>query len=278
MKKLILIVLVLSLPAVYGAELPSIAVADFTSDTHADWQWWKDLTHGLPDMISDALVNSHRFDVYEREKLNTIMREQGFQASGFADPQTAVSLGKMAGVHYILTGKILDYGREVRDFTGYGVHTRTSYYRLKAGIKVIDVQTGKVLFSRNDGAEEQVAESSGMNSFDTTMASKLAEEVSAKLMKALLDDEQFKGQKDAAAALLPVKVTSEPDHADVEVDGVFYGNAGSEIKLPTGLHLVTISLPGYEKWSKKVNVQEGLSINATLSRKVNERIEIETKP
>src|ERR1051326_895944 len=195
MKKLTfisLILLMLGLPAVRGADLPSIAVSDFTSDRVAGWEWWKDLTHGMPDMITDGLVNSKRFDVYEREKLNTIMREQGFQASGFTDPQTAVALGKMAGVHYILTGKILDYGREVRDFAGYGVHTRTSFYRLKAGIKIMDVKTGKLLFSRNDGAEEQVAESSGMNSFDTTMASKLAEEVSAKLLKALLDDDTVK--------------------------------------------------------------------------------------
>jgi curli biogenesis system outer membrane secretion channel CsgG len=265
-------------PAVRGADLPSIAVADFTSDRVAGWEWWKDLTHGLPDMITDGLVNSKRFDVYEREKLNTIMREQGFQASGFADPQTAVSLGKLAGVQYMLTGKILDYGREVRDFTGYGVHTRTSFYRLKAGIKVMDVKTGKLLFSRNDGAEEQVAESSGMNSFDTTMASKLAEEVSAKLLKALLDDDQFKPKDQAAtsAALVPVKVTSIPEHADVELDGVFYGNAGSEIKMPAGLHVVNVSLPGYEVWSKKVLVRDGLSMDVTLTKKVDKRIEIDT--
>jgi hypothetical protein len=271
----------LGLPAVRGAELPSIAVADFTSDRVAGWEWWKDLTHGLPDMIADGLVNSKRFDVYEREKLNTIMREQSFQASGFADPQTAVALGKVAGVHYILTGKILDYGREVRDFAGYGVHTRTSFYRLKAGIKVVDVKTGKLLFSRNDGAEEQVAESSAMNSFDTTMASKLAEEVSAKLLKALLDDDSFKPKDESAAAaaaagLLPVKVTSIPEHADVELDGVFYGNAGSEIKMPAGLHVVNVSLPGYEVWSKKVLVREGLSMDITLTKKVDKRIEVDT--
>jgi curli biogenesis system outer membrane secretion channel CsgG len=277
MKKLILLLLVLSLPTVRAAELPSIAVADFTSEIRSDLEWWKDLRHGLPDMISDALVNSKRFDVYEREKLNTIMREQGFQASGFADPQTAVALGKVAGVHYILTGKIIDYGREVRDFAGYGVRTRTSFYRLKAGIKVIDVQTGKVLFSRNDGAEEQVPESSGLYAADTTMASKLAEEVSAKLIKALFDDDMFQQHKESEVALLPVKVSSTPDHADVEVDGVFYGNAGGDIKLPTGLHMITISLPGYEKWSKKVLVQAGLSINAALTKKTDARIEMEVE-
>jgi curli biogenesis system outer membrane secretion channel CsgG len=277
MKKLMFILLMLGLPAVRGADLPSIAVADFTSDTRADWEWWKDLTHGMPDMLSDALVNSKRFDVYEREKLNTIMKEQSFQASGFADPQTAVALGKVAGVHYILTGKILDYGREVRDFTGYGVHTRTSFYRLKAGIKIVDIQTGKVLFSRNDGAEEQVAESSGMNSFDTTMASKLAQEVTDKLTKALLDDDTFKPKGDAAAAgMIPVKIASTPDHADVEVDGVFYGNAGSEIKVPSGLHMINVSLPGYEVWSKKVLVRDGLAFDVTLSKKVDQRIEVHT--
>ena len=101
MKRLTVILLLLGLAVARGEELPSVAVADFTSDQHTT------LTHGLPDMIADALVNSKRFDVYEREKLNTIMREQNFQASGFADPQTAVSLGKVAGVHYIVTGQIL---------------------------------------------------------------------------------------------------------------------------------------------------------------------------
>lgn len=277
MKRLALFLIMLGLPAVHAAELPSIAVADFTAERSADWNWWKDLTHGLPDMISDGLVNSRRFDVYEREKLNTIMKEQSFQASGFTDPQTVVALGKMAGVHYILTGKILDCGREVRDFTGYGVHTRTSFYRLKAAIKIMDIQTGKLLFSRNDGAEEQVSESSGMNTVDTTMASKLAQEVSDKMIKALLDDDQFKPKDQAAsaAALIPVKITSTPDHADVEVDGVFYGNAGSDIKLPSGLHLIAVSLPGYETWSKKVQVRDGLSFNAALTKKADVKIDIE---
>ena len=74
MKRLALFFFLTGLLSVRAADLPSIAVADFTSD-----QWRTTLTHGLPDIISDALVNSGRFDVYEREKLNTVMREQGLQ-------------------------------------------------------------------------------------------------------------------------------------------------------------------------------------------------------
>jgi len=267
-KNLTLLLVLFNALAAFAADLPSIAVADFTSDLNTR------LTHGLPDILADALVNSKRFDVYEREKLNTIMREQSFQASGFSDPQTAVALGKVAGVHYILTGQIIDYGRETRNFSGYGVNTRTTFYRLKAGIKVVDVKTGKVLFSRNDNAEEKVDEGQSMQSYDTTMDTKLAEEVSAKLVKALLEDDSFKAPDNAAGALIPVKITSEPGNADVEVDGVFYGNAGSDIKLPSGLHLVKVSLTGYEDWSKKVMVKDGLAFNVALTKKVDARIEI----
>jgi hypothetical protein len=267
-KKLSLLLVLLNALTIRAAELPSIAVADFSSDQNTR------LTHGLPDILTDALVNSHRFDVYEREKLNTIMKEQSFQASGFSDPQTAVALGKVAGVHYILTGQIIDYGHEVRTFTGYGVNTRTTFYRLKAGIKVVDVKTGKVLFSRNDSAEEKLDEGQSMQSYDTTMDTKLAEEVSDKLVKALLNDESFKGPDDGAGALIPVKISSTPENADVEVDGVFYGNAGGDIKLPSGLHLVKVSLTGYEDWSKKVMVKEGLVFNVALTKKVDARIEI----
>ncbi len=283
MKRLTLLLFLFTLPAIRAAELPSIAVVDFTSDARLVWasDWraaWTTCTHGLPDLISDALVNSKRFDVYEREKLSSIMREQGLQSSGFADPQTVVALGKLAGIHYILTGSIIDYGREVRDFTGFGVQTRTTFYRLKAGIKIIDVKTGKVLFSRTEGIESPVTESQHSHSSDSTMDSRLAEEVGNRLVKALLEDDQFKGPGGAAAKLVAVKVTSVPENADVEVDGVFYGNAGGEVKLPEGLHLVTISLPGHEQWSKKVQVRDGLSINAALTKKTTERIEIETKP
>ena len=278
MKKLLLLPLLFSLSSGFGADLPSIAVADFTSDASITYiNGLRDITHGLPDLLSDGLVNSGRFDVYERDKLKTIMREQSLQSSGFTDPQTAVALGKVAGVHYILTGQIVDYGRETRDFTGYGVHTRSSNYRLTAAVKVIDVQTGRILFSHRADAQETVNEGEGMNVSDTTMGTKLGEEVSDKLITALENNDSFKAPDASANALVSVKITSQPAHADVEVDGVFYGNAGGDVKLPSGLHLVKISLPGYEDWSKKVLVQDGLSINAALVKTADARIEIKTQ-
>ena len=67
--------------------------------------------------------------------------------------------------------------------------------------------------------------------------------------------------------------------ADIEVDGVFYGNAGGQMKRPEGLHLVKISLPGYEVWDKKVRIAEGTRIKAMLveETQADVRLEIEKK-
>ena len=265
-------VMLLAVAVVRAGDLPSIAVADFTSERYTTW------VRGLPDLIAEGLVNSKRFDVYERDKFATIMKEQGLQASGVVDPQTSVELGKVAGVHYIVTGKLIDFGAETKNFSGYGVHTRTTIWRLSANIKVVDVQSGKLVLSKTASAEDKVSDSSGIHSYDTTMDSKLAEIVASKLVQAVLDDSSFKAaDTSASAALVPVTITSTPPQADVEVDGVFYGNAGDIIQIPSGLHLINVTLPGYEPWSKKVSVKEGMSFNVTLTRKTDVRIEVEKK-
>lgn len=65
--------------------------------------------------------------------------------------------------------------------------------------------------------------------------------------------------------MVDVDIQSDPANADVEVDGVFYGNAGGPLSLPQGLHNVRISLAGYSVWEKKVVISSGSRIIATLA-------------
>lgn len=57
------------------------------------------------------------------------------------------------------------------------------------------------------------------------------------------------------AELYVFKMTSAPDGADVEIDGIFEGNCTLETRLEAGVHAVKVSLPGYEVWEKKVRVR-----------------------
>jgi curli biogenesis system outer membrane secretion channel CsgG len=75
----------------------------------------------VTDMFSSALQNTGRFTVIERNKLNAVLQEQGFQAT--QDGEDAVKAGKilfaqkmfsgsigMLGEKYIVNLKMIDVG------------------------------------------------------------------------------------------------------------------------------------------------------------------------
>jgi len=49
-----------------------------------------------------------------------------------------------------------------------------------------------------------------------------------------------------------VKVTSDPDGADVYVDGAFIGNAPAQLKLAPGKHTIKVTSAMYQEWSRDV--------------------------
>jgi hypothetical protein len=57
------------------------------------------------DVMNDAAATEF-LEVVSRDRLEQVMREQQFQASGLVDPETAVRLGRLLGAHDILTGRI----------------------------------------------------------------------------------------------------------------------------------------------------------------------------
>ena len=81
--------------------------------------------------------------------------------------------------------------------------------------------------------------------------------------------------KEPADAMASLTITSEPEKASVEIDGVFYGNTGDEIAIAPGLHQIQVSLPGYEVWNKKVMVREGTSFHVPLVRTADVRVEVQ---
>lgn len=66
-----------------------------------------------------------------------------------------------------------------------------------------------------------------------------------------------------------IKITSNPEGADVKVDGSFVGNAPAQLKLPAEKHRIEVSSEGYEEWVKEIEVIAGseLTLNATLRKK-----------
>ncbi|HKQ73484.1 MAG TPA: PEGA domain-containing protein [Blastocatellia bacterium] len=81
------------------------------------------------------------------------------------------------------------------------------------------------------------------------------------------------GKKSEAAPVAPteqstgaVKVTSQPEGADIWVNDAFVGNAPAQLKLTPGKHRIRVGKEGYKNWEKEISVTAGseLTINAPL--------------
>lgn len=264
------LVLVLMVPTAVQAELLRAIVVDFTSSTTTNY------TKRLPELIIDELVNSGEFDVLEREKLTSMARELSFQAGALVDPGKAVEIGNMSGGQIMVTGNIIENTNSRNSSSSYGITSTIRTYYLKSRIEVIDLQTGSKILS-HIADDQAILKSTGPNSVGRGEDS-IGPAVALKHVKNILENKRIRAMIDSTngneAGPVTMSVESEPNGADVEIDGVFLGNAGNTFQLTPGVHTVSISLPGYEIWEKQVKVTNGLSFKANLTRIVDERIEI----
>jgi curli biogenesis system outer membrane secretion channel CsgG len=132
---------------------PRIAVLEFKNK--ADNQWWY---HGGAEAAQDVfvteLVKSGKFRVVEREQLEALMREKNLSLSGDVDPSTAVRIGKLLGVNYILTGAVTEYGNTKVGGGGFGVSAGKKKFVAALNARLIDTSTGEIVWA-DEGREEE---------------------------------------------------------------------------------------------------------------------------
>jgi hypothetical protein len=58
-----------------------------------------------------------------------------------------------------------------------------------------------------------------------------------------------------------LQVESEPDGADIEVDGNFVGNTPSDVQVTDGEHTVSVKKAGFKDWERKLKVSSGSSVH-----------------
>ena len=131
------------------------------------------LDKAITSALEGVLAEMGGASVYSREDLNKVMAEQKLQQSGLMDENTLVQVGKLAGVRYIITGSIDSVTQEYKDYTQAANSATQNNQRndlgsmllktainmgasaasgmkitTKVTIKVIDVQTGKIVASQ----------------------------------------------------------------------------------------------------------------------------------
>ncbi len=71
-----------------------------------------------------------------------------------------------------------------------------------------------------------------------------------------------------AQALVPVKISSDPDGADVFVDGNFVGSTPAVLRLPAGTYKIAVKLSGFTDWERETRILPAaeVSLNAKLTK------------
>lgn len=110
----------------------------------------------LIDKVSTKILENGHFNLIEREKLSTIMSEQGLSSSGFVKAEDSIKLGQLSGIQIILTGSatynIVDSRKEYPYFLELTKPISGFYFQrdinLTVNYRVIDVTTGTVIGSK----------------------------------------------------------------------------------------------------------------------------------
>ena len=241
---------------------PTVAVVNFTNNTGYNIS---EIENTAGELISTLLSNKSNIQVVERSKLKNIVKEQKFTTSGLVNQQeTAIKLGKLLGAEYIVTGSLMTLNINETTFDGYEVETSKVDVSLNSNIKVLNVNTG-VIEQGNIYEASKSYQGETKYSLDSAAAVRsLLNEISRDFVSDF-DGLGDSGQKDEKK--IKVEFISDPEGASIEVDGIYMGSTPTEIPLTSGVHSVKISMGGYNSWEKKVNVFEGLKVNAVLGEK-----------
>lgn len=124
------------------------------------------LAESVEEGVIDEFVNMKGAKVFTRTDLQKVLQEQKFQMSGLVDDNTAVQIGKLAGVRYVVTGAVNNVDLkwvDLEDLKGglqkhlgvagsilaVGAATQEGWnISVTISVRMIDVETGEIIASK----------------------------------------------------------------------------------------------------------------------------------
>ena len=104
----------------------------------------------IQDAVSDAFLNTKRFSLVEREKMDQLKSEKNLQKNeDFIDGQV-VEQSKSLGAQYIVLGNISNAKVETKQSSLPYVGTTTTYVaEIAFSVRIVDVSTGEIIASNS---------------------------------------------------------------------------------------------------------------------------------
>jgi len=184
---------------------PTIAVMDFMgkgiSDTEASV---------LTDRLRTELSETGKYTVVEREMMNVILAEQGFQMTGCTDQKCIVAAGQILNAAQVVAGSIGKVG---------------NVYTVSA--RMVDVETGRIVSTATYDHEGNIGEllKLGMRNVAKALSGEISEEPR-------ITDERLVEKVGDEARVQPSRI-SEPAKSALIISPSVFGNSDHGIALIT---------------------------------------------
>jgi len=197
----------------------------------------------LTERLSMEIVRHNKYEVMERQKMNSILNEMSFQLSDCTSDECAIEIGEMIGVEKMIAGSVSKVGE---------------YYTVSA--RVIDVETSRI-------------ELTGIVDMEGTIGQVLTKAIPSIAKQLCQIQEQGFDNAIIQKNVGFIKIGSTPEHASVFVNNMLIGITPITLELEPGIeNVVRVAKDDYAPWQKTyvVDVSEVVEINVRMIREVVE--------
>lgn len=146
----------------------------------------------------------------------------------------------------------------------FGLFHKTRLHYIGIQYNTPDTKNAGILLQGDkDNYRAMLVALQGVTGAPVSVAEKEREFLPVGLTTKLSKDSQEDAAANKAATPSPaeatgtVSLTSNPDGADVYVDGQFYGNSPATLKLKPGKHTIGVKMAGYKDWSRDISTDSG---------------------
>lgn len=104
-------------------------------------------TSAFTNKFVTALVQTRKFDIVERQRVDKLLDEMQMGESGLQDPARVVQAGKMIGADYVLTGEISVFNIQVEwnEIPNTGRLSRKVTSLIIVDMRIVDTRTSRVV-------------------------------------------------------------------------------------------------------------------------------------
>jgi len=223
----------------------------------------------VADVVCSDLVNSNMFRVLDRSTmgLKTMEAERLYMSFNGAGNAGVIETLREKGAKWLIVGAIDNYRVDEVKGSAYGMNLRKVITKVTLNMRVIDVNTGDVIFNKiaSGGAGMRIPESVSEITTIYDWQKSLRVAVSDATSQLILDLKKRNGANEPKnSKMITVNIESDPAGADIKIDGVFMGNTPAQLPLKGEVCEISLELQGYKPWKNKMLPRAGMQIKPVL--------------